>query len=638
VSVIDQAPDAAAPAADPNAVLLDLHRSGRLAAEYPAVAGLLAQLDEAPFARAGQLLGRLDPDEVLAAHPKTPVVRIAVTGHGTLAPLLPPLTAQLARHGLLLRSQLSPFDSYVFDLADPDSALYGFAPDIVLCVLDPTIVTDELPLPWTAADAEQVLRQKTDLVENLARRFAERGKGTLVLNTLPLQRKVTGQLVDYRSRAALGAAWREANARLLRLSAELPGVVTVDLDPITAEGVAVADPRLSLYTKAHLSAELLSGYAREIGHLARAATGRLKKALVVDLDNTLWGGVLGDDGKDGIEVAGSYRGEAFRAFQRTVKQLGSQGILIAAVSKNNAEPVHEVLTEHPEMTLRESDFVRVTANWNPKDANLLDLAQTLNLGVDSFVFCDDSPYEVGLVRHALPGVAVVALDTEPALHVTKLLRDGWFDTRELTAEDRGRPAQYRDEAARADFQQSFSSLDDYLRELGVKVRLERATEADVNRVSQITLRTNQFNLTTRRLQPADVRALMDDASVRVLTIRSADRFGDNGLVGAMFLRYDDDQSAAIENFLLSCRVFSRGIEQACLAAVLRDTKARGYQAVVAAHVPTAKNAIVADLYPRHGFMSVGEQDGASLFWHGLDDLVSVPEHLDLHDDLEGAEA
>lgn len=628
---------AAAPAEapeDPAADLLALHRAGDLAAQYPRVAGLLAGMDEAQAARAGQLLSRLDPDEVLAAHPGVPTVRIAVTGHGTLAPLLAPLTAQLARHGLLLRHHLAPFDSYVFDLADPGSGLYAFGPDIALCVLDPAIVADELPLPWGVEDARRVLQEKTDLIERLAGRFAESSKGTLVLNTLPFQRKLSGLLVDHRSRAELGALWREANARLLRLSARIPSVVVVDLDPVLAEGVAAADPRMSAYTKAHLSADLLAGYAREVGHLARQVTGRVKKALVVDLDNTLWGGVLGDDGEDGIEVAGGYRGEAFRAFQRAVKQIGSQGVLVAAVSKNEAEPVRRVLAEHPEMTLRESDFVRVTANWRPKDANLRELAETLNLGVDSFVFADDSPYECGLVRHSLPGVAVIGLDTEPALHPVRLLRDGWFDTRDLTAEDRARPAQYRDEAARADFQQSFSSLDDYLRELGVKVRLELAREADVNRVAQITLRTNQFNLTTKRLQAADVRLLMQDPAARVLAIRSADRFGDNGLVGAVFVRYGAD-AARIENFLLSCRVFSRGIEQACLAAILRDAARRGLPAVVGEYAPTAKNVVVKDLYPRHGFAEAGAADGAAVFRHDLAEPPEVPGHLELFDELEG---
>src|SRR5262249_32703099 len=185
------------------------------------------------------------------------------------------------------------------------------------------------------------------------------------------------------------------------------------------------------------------------------------------------------------------------ACQRVAKQLGSQGVLLAAVSKNDLEPVRDVLRNHPGMTLREDDLVRVVANWRPKHDNLTELAAALNLGVDSVVFVDDSPYECGLVRHALPGVAVVPVDGEPGLYVEKLLRDGWFDTRALTAEDRTRVAKYRDELVRKDFLDTFESIEDYLRELKVRVRLAAVTDptTDAVRISQLTLRTNQFNLT-----------------------------------------------------------------------------------------------------------------------------------------------
>lgn len=610
--------------------LLDLHRSGRLVARYPEVRALLDGLDDDELARAGRLLARLDPDEVRAAHPNVPTVAVAVTGHGTLAPLLPALTAELARHGLLLRARLSPFDSYVFDLADPGSELYRAAPDLVLCVLDPMVVFEEVPVPWRPADVARVLAEKVDLVERLAATFRSTSRGTLVLNTLPLPRRHTAQLLDLTSRAELGALWREANARLLRLAAANPALVVVDLDPLLAEGSPACDPRLTVYAKAHLSEPLLAGYAREVGHLARNLTGQTKKCLALDLDGTVWGGILGDDGIDGIEVAESYRGEAHRAFQRVARQLGAQGVLLTAVSKNDASAVEQVLREHPGMTLREDDFVRVVANWRPKHDNLTELAQALNLHPDSFVFVDDSPFECGLIRHALPGTAVVQVDDEPALHVVKLLRDGWFTTRQLTAEDRDRAAGYRDELARQDFRRSFSSLTDYLAELAVEVELGEAGPEQVPRVSQLSLRTNQFNPTTWRLQPRDVSDLLDDPYARVLTVRSRDRFGENGLVGALFLRRDGDLER-IENFLLSCRVFGRGIEQACLAAVLRHARAGGASAVLASYRPTAKNRIVADLWPRYGFTPLVEDAGATTFRHDLHDIPAVPEHIRLTD-------
>ncbi|WP_067456393.1 HAD-IIIC family phosphatase [Actinomadura macra] len=615
-------------------------RSGLLAARYPEVPGVLADLDADGLARAGRLLARLDPDEVAASHPGVPSVRVAITGHGTLDPLVPALTAELARHGLLLRPSTGDFDGYVFDLSDPGSALYATDPDLALCVLDPAVVFDEVTAPWRPEDVEQVLAGKLRLIEGLAEHFTRTARGTLVLNTLPLPSRLTAQLTDHRSRARLGAAWREAGAALLRLSEAHESLVTIDLDALVAEGIPVTDPRMDVYARMHLSAELLGRYAREIGHLARNLTGRTKKCLVVDLDGTLWGGVLGDDGQDGIEVGEGHRGEAFATFQRTVKQIGSQGVLLAAVSKNDPEPVRRVLREHPGMVLREDDFVRVVANWRPKHDNLAALAAGLNIGVDSLVFADDSDFERGLVRRELPGVAVIGLDGEPALHAERLLADGWFDTRDLTAEDRARPARYREDLARRDFLDTFESLEGYLAELDVRVRLERVTEAQVPRVSQLTLRTNQFNLTTRRLQPADVRALAADPDASVLAVHSADRFGDNGLVGAVFLRRDGSV-LRIDNFLLSCRVFSRGIEQACLSAVLRHAAASDAKAVLAEYRPSAKNGKVRDFYTRHGFSRVdetgddGNGGGTAEFRHDLRSIAAPPAHLRLTDGLGG---
>ncbi|HEX2312226.1 MAG TPA: HAD-IIIC family phosphatase [Thermomonospora sp.] len=613
--------------------LLELHRGGALAAEYPRAQRLVADLPRNALPRAGRILARLDPEEVLRRHPAVPALTVAITGHGTLAELVPAVHAELARCGVLARTAVSDFDAYTFDLADHESALYESDPDLVLCVLDPSVVADELPVPWRPADAERALTQRVRMIEHLATRFEERGRGTLVLNTLPLPSVLTAQLVDHRSRARLGAVWREANARLLGL-AERHAVVVVDLDPLVAEGIAVDDPRMRVYARANLSAALLARYAREIGHLARHLTGRTKKALAVDLDGTLWGGVLGDDGVEGIEVAESYRGEAFRAFQRVVRQLGSQGVLLAAVSKNDPEPVREALRDHPRMTVTEDDFVRVIANWRPKHDNLTELAASLNLGVDAFVFADDSAYECGLVRRELPGVAVVQLDDEPALHPGRLLDGGWFDVRTLTAEDRARPARYREDLVRQDFLDSFDSLEGYLRELGVRVRLAALREADVPRVSQLTLRTNQFNLTTRRLQPPEVRALLEDAEAQVLTIHAADRFGDNGLVGAVLTRRDDD-AVHIDNFLLSCRVFSRGIEQACLAAVLRRAAERGARAVYGTYRKTAKNGKVSGFYPRHGFTLVEDAGAVTTFRHDLRELPEPPEHVELTASFEG---
>ena len=612
--------------------LLKLFSTGQAVARYPRVADLLATAAPEEFARACHPLARLDPDEVLKAHPDRTTVTIAITGHGTLSTLVPPLTGELARHGMLLRPFVSDFDSYVFDLMDPGSDLYGHGADLTLCVLDPMVIFDEVPAPWRPADVKQVFDEKLRTLERIAATFGAGAHGTLVLNTMPLPRRFSAQLVDHRSRSELGAIWREANAGLLRMAQEAPGLVVIDVDPLVAEGVAVTDPRMSTYAKAHLSSELLARYAREIGHLARHVIGKTKKCLVLDLDGTLWGGVLGDDGVEGIELSGSPRGEAFNSVQRVVKQIGSQGVLIAVVSKNELALVREAFRERLDAVLREDDIVRIIANWRPKHDNLTELAQALNLGLDSFVFVDDSALECGLVQSELPGVSVIRVDGDPALHVEKILRDGWFDSPVLTVEDQQRVARYQDELVRKDFLDTFDSVQDYLRELKVAVRLTAVQDSEIPRVSQLTLRTNQFNLTTRRLQQAQVRDLTADPASRVLVIHSRDRFGDNGLVGAVFIRQDGDV-LRIDNFVLSCRVFSRGVEQAALAAILDHARAGGMRAVYGTYCPSKKNGAVKDLYPRYGFTPATEDGATLVFRHDLRQIPDRPEHVSLYEEL-----
>ncbi|GLW24928.1 HAD-IIIC family phosphatase [Microbispora triticiradicis] len=611
-----------------------LHREGALAERFDEVAPLLAAMSAEDAARAARLLAQADLDAVRERHPDLPRVRVTVTGHGTLEALRVALVGELARHGYVPSVRPAGFGSYVFELGDPGSELYAERPDLVVCVLDHATVFDEVGVPFTAEDVERVLGEKLALWRGLAARYAASGgSGTLVLNTVPLPRLWQARLLDHGSRARLGAAWRRANAELLELGASSGRVVVTDLDPLLTSATELADSRFATYAGANLSDGLLGAYARELAHLVRARTGRAKKVLALDLDGTLWGGVLGDDGVEGIEVGRGPRGEAFRRFQDVVKQLGSQGVLLAAVSKNDREPVLAALRDHPGMVLREDDFVRVLANWSPKPGNLRTLVEELNLGGDSVVFADDSPYECAAVAAELPETVVVHLDGDPATHADALLADGWFTTTEVTAEDRVRTRRYHEEAARSDFLAAAGSAERFLAGLGVSVRLAPARPEEVARLSQITLRTNQFNLTTERLSPEEVRERAGRPDSRVLTISSADRFGGNGLVGAVFLRARPD-GLLIENFLLSCRVFARGIEQAVLSAVLHAARDAGFPAVRGRFLPTAKNGKVRDLYPHYGFAADGETPGESpgeaWFVHGLEAVTGVPAHLTLH--------
>ncbi|GAB2855566.1 HAD-IIIC family phosphatase [Actinocorallia aurea] len=605
--------------------LRSLHKDGLLEARYDEVAGLLAEMGPQDAARSARLLTRVDAARARAAHAGLPAVRVAVTGHGMLEALRTSLTGELARHGYVPEVALGDFGTYAFDLDDPGGALYSA--DFAVCVLDHAAVFDEVPVPFTPEDVARVLADKLALWRRLAGRFADRGAGVLVLNTVPLPRDVHVQILDYPGRARLGAVWREANAALLRLAG--PRVVVLDLDPLLTEGESLAEPRFAVYAHAHLSDGLLAAYARELGHLVRAHTGRAKKVLALDLDETLWGGVLGDDGVEGIEVADGGRGPAFQRFQGVVRQLQAQGVLLAAVSKNDQDTVLAALRDHPDLRLREEHFAAVRASWQPKPAALRALAGELNLGPDAFVFADDSAYECASVAAEVPETTVLHLAGDPALHVRTLLADGWFAAAALTAEDKARTRLYREEAERARFLDAAGPAASLLADLEVAVEVAPAAAAQAGRLAQLTLRTNQFNLTTERLTEAEVAARSADPAARVLAVTASDRFGANGTVGALFLRAEGS-ALRVENMLLSCRVFARGIEQAVLAAVLAAARVAGFAEVRAAYRPTAKNAKVRDLYPHYGFAVDGaDPDGTVRHTHRLGELPEVPGHLAL---------
>jgi FkbH-like protein len=616
---------------DPQALatLRALHRSGALAVQYARVQALLARMPATDLPAAGQLLARLDPKEV-CRHVDVPVVTVAVTGHSTVAPLVAPLTAELARHGLLLEAKVAPYGSYLQDLMRP-AAVGEDQPQLTLCLLDAHTVFDDVTVPWRVEDVEAAARARLSLLAGAVRTHQEAERGLLVLNTVPLHRRYTQQLIDLRSRARLGAVWREFNRGLLALAEQHPGVVTVDLDPLVAEGVPACDPRTAQYARARLSDALLAAYAREAAHVVRARLGRTRKCLVLDLDGTLWGGVLGENGPGGVELGSGLRGEAFQEFQRVLGQLGAQGVLLAVSSKNDTDAVQEALRTHPAMVLRAEDFVRVNANWKAKHDNLRDIADRLGLGLDSFVFVDDSLFECGLVAEQLPEVAVVRVDEEPALHPAALLADGWFDLFELTEADLERAGRYRTEALRQEFREDIGSYQDYLEGLGLEVVLRPPDDAEIGRVSQLTLRTNQFHLATERLQIPQVSARMERPGQYVLAVRARDRFGDHGLVGALFLRRDAE-ILRIDNFVLSCRVFSRGIESACVSAVLEFARDTGARAVTGRYRPTPRNTAFASFYAEHGFAVTGtdpDDPDTVVFRHALGDIAPAPAHLRL---------
>jgi FkbH-like protein len=326
-----------------------------------------------------------------------------------------------------------------------------------------------------------------------------------------------------------------------------------------------------------------------------------KKCIVLDLDNTLWFGVLGEDGMDGIKMAGDYPGNAFRFFQEYLLELNRNGVILAICSKNNESDATDVLENHPDMLLKKNVFSSYRINWNNKADNIRDIASELNIGLDSMVFIDDSPAERELVRQALPQVSVPEFPASPYLYPVfiKQLTDAFFSAYALTREDLAKTRQYRENAERNQHKGQFADMGAYLRSLEMRLTVEKLDGLNKARFAQMTQKTNQFNLTTKRYTEADIQSFADKGGL-VYGLRVKDKFGDSGLTGLIMVAVDN-KTAFIDTLLLSCRVLGRGIENVFINHILKKLKKFGISNVKAVYFKTAKNAQVEKFYDIAGF-------------------------------------
>jgi len=395
----------------------------------------------------------------------------------------------------------------------------------------------------------------------------------------------------------------ELNTFLRASLRTIPNAYYVDSNLCLARvgGQAFYDERYWHIGRAPYSREGLAEIASEIFKYIRAGKGKNKICLVLDCDNVLWGGIVGEEGLSGIRLSKGYPGSPYTEFQQEVLNLYHRGIILALCSKNNEKDVWEVFRTHPDMVLKENHIAAAEINWEDKATNLRRIAARLNIGLDSMVFVDDSEFEVNLVRAAIPEMTVIHLPKDKSVEYRNILAScGLFDTLALSAEDRERGDMYRLEALRKKMQTEAPDLETYLRSLEMVVELKLVDEYTLPRVAQLTQKTNQFNLTTRRYSEADIRTFMETENVDVLTLRLSDKFGDSGLVGVCILKYDN-QTALIDTLLLSCRVLGRGVEDVFIAQAIKLARQRNCETVIAEYCRTAKNEQVKHFYPKQGF-------------------------------------
>jgi FkbH-like protein len=553
-------------------------------------------------------------------------LRLGVLGDGTLSLLVPALVGTALRHGLLLDVTEGAYNNAVQEAMDPSSLMRTAGLDMAIVATDRRLLGLNSAVPSDEAATTRV-EEAIARVRMIVTALTPAVSSAIFVQTVaPPAEPLFGSF----DRIQPGSAFSMTiafNQRLTEWAAE-GGIVLIDIARLAGNvGLeAWESPRHWHASKLSFNPEMTPVYADVVARTIAAVRGKSRKCLVLDLDNTLWGGVIGDDGVEGIDIGqGSATGEAFLAIQRMALELRDRGVVLAVCSKNELEVAKTPFAQHPEMLLREDHIAVFQANWTDKAANLKLIAETLNIGVDALVFLDDNPAERMQVRRELPQVAVPELPDDPALYPRTLAAAGYFEAVAFSDEDRERAAFYQANALRTAALQASTDFDGYLRSLNMTCTIAPIDAVSRPRVAQLINKSNQFNLTTHRYSEREIADLQDDPTKHAIQIRLTDCFGDNGIISVIIANVGPE-AWEIDTWLMSCRVLGRKVEEAALAHLAVAARKANARYLVGRYIPSPKNAMVAAHYSKLGFSHLGDAADGSTSWQ-LDTLAFTPTDL-----------
>ena len=558
-------------------------------------------------------------------------VRLALLGSCTMTHLHAPIRVAGLRRGIAIEIYENDYGQYLQELTDPSSALHAFKPTVVLFALDAHHLASGMQVHFDETSVAAEFQSLQDRIRECWRLAREAFQCPIIQQTLlPVHVPLLGSN-EHRlpgSRSHLVSRLNDG----LRPMADAGGVDLLAIDSHAFHDGVKAWFDLSLWHRAkqEIKPSAAPMYGELVVRIIAARLGKSYKCLVLDLDNTLWGGVIGDDGMDGIVLGqGSGLGEAYVAFQDYVRGLSRRGIILAVCSKNDESNALEPFDTHPEMLLKRNDIACFVANWQDKAANIKSIAQQLNIGLDSLVFVDDNPLERALVRQELPMVAVPEISDDPTFTAEMVAAAGYFEGASVTEEDRARGAQYQGNLQRASLQASSTDLPSYLRSLEMKLKWRPFDQLGLSRTVQLINKTNQFNLTTQRYSEQDVQAVMQDPRAFGMQLRLLDRFGDNGIIGIVIGKMQGDD-LFIDTWLMSCRVLGRQVEPTTLNLIADQAMRLGARRLMGEYRPTKKNGMVRDHYTKLGFAELAaDPSGATRAVLELKGFSPVPTFIEV---------
>ena len=536
-------------------------------------------------------------------------IRIAILGSFTLNGLEETIRVKCAEKKIQCTTYVSGYNQYSQEIYDEKSQLYKFSPDITFLIIDSRDVLGGLFLnPYSVSVKERKIfpTDKSDGIINLAQTFVNKSKSKLILSNFNIPSYSPIGINETREEYGLHDMIVDLNRIVKSTMSDKSEIYIYDLNSfITKFGESnVFDYKQYFYGDVRISLDYIPYLAEELMGYVKAVLGLNKKCIVLDLDNTLWGGIVGEDGFEGIKLGDDPVGRAYAEFQHNLLALNQRGILLAINSKNNFDDAMQIIKEHPNMVLKEDNFTCIRINWNDKAVNMKEISDELNIGLDSMVFFDDDPVNREYVKSNLPEIQTVEIsDPSNSSKILKSMND--FQVLKITDEDTTRNKMYLEQRKRTELKTQVGDLQDFLKQLSISVKIKNADNFTIPRISQLTLKTNQFNLTTRRYQEEDIKKFSQDKDKIVECAQVQDKFGDNGITGVYVINKDNKQEWTIDTFLLSCRVIGRGVEDGMLYQIIEKARKEGVSKVRGEYIKTKKNKPAENFFPNFGFKKEG---------------------------------
>lgn len=555
-------------------------------------------------------------------------IKIAFLSSFTIDGLPEIVCVKCAENNIDCVSYNGPYNQYAQQILDKESDLYKFQPDITFVIIDNRTIFGDLFYDSSLLSVSERKKTVKDKVENLIQLttlFSNQTKSNVVVSNIFLPHYTTYGISESKIDYGLKNMIQDFNSILESKLKNESSQHIIDYNSFVSKfgEINVFDFKQYFSGDIKIAFDYMPYFADEIMSFVKPFVGKNKKCIVLDLDNTLWGGIIGEDGFDGIKLGNSPSGIAFVEFQKYLLSLNKRGIILAINSKNNKLDAMKVIKEHPNMILKEENFATFQINWNDKVTNMKEIARELNIGLDSIVFFDDDKINREIMKKAIPEVYTVDLPDEASNYVSALQKINDFNVLKITDEDQKRAKTYSEQRKRNEFAKT-RNLEEFLKDLEIQIDIKPADSFTIPRISQLTLKTNQFNLTTKRYQESEIKQFVNDEKFIVNSVNVKDKFGDNGITSVFIIKKNFNEWI-LDTFLLSCRVMGRDVEKAIMSFILSEAKKHDISVVKGQFIQTEKNHPSSSFFLDCGFTKEGN------FWiFNLEDKIKTPKYISIN--------